>query len=150
DTIYPSWQPAVTVDQTTGVVALAWYDRRDAMDGTSYRLYYAQSSDGGATFSKQIAVADQFSTPMISCGGTGDGIQLVAANGSAQPFWTDTRNGTNQIFGASVDEAAVPRDTRLFAATSNYAAGPGPNQLAAKDFNGDGKPDILVGNLSNS
>src|SRR5260370_18951309 len=77
DTFYietDAWQPALAVDQTTGAVTVAWYDRRvDTASNKLYETYYTQSMDGGVTFlPTQAAIADTPSHPSIICFRTGD------------------------------------------------------------------------------
>ena len=56
--------PTVAVDGR-GVVGVAWYDRRaDPSDGC-YRLFFAFSSDGGATVSPEAAVDDTETCPLL-------------------------------------------------------------------------------------
>jgi hypothetical protein len=44
--------PRIAVDQTSGKVAVSWYDcRADTVNNRKTQLYAAVSSDGGATFS---------------------------------------------------------------------------------------------------
>jgi hypothetical protein len=37
-----AWEPAIGVDQSTGVVTLSWYDRRDDVNNKLYRVYYTE------------------------------------------------------------------------------------------------------------
>jgi hypothetical protein len=98
-----SWEPAVDVDQTNGMINVAWYDRRDDSSNKLYRVYYSQSSDGGATFlPQQIAVSTAQSDPTLDCNGTGDYMMIDAIAAAAHPVWSDTRNGINQIFTATI------------------------------------------------
>lgn len=56
--------PTVAVDGN-GTVGVAWYDRRaDPADGC-YRLFFASSSDGGATFSPEAAVDETPTCPLL-------------------------------------------------------------------------------------
>jgi len=56
--------PTVAVDGR-GTVGVAWYDRRaDPSDGC-YRLFFASSSDGGATFSPEAPVDDTETCPLL-------------------------------------------------------------------------------------
>src|SRR2546427_3947182 len=145
------WQPALSVDQTTGAVTVSWYDRRDDPNQKLYRVYYTQSTDGGQTFlSSQRAISSMQSDPTLDCGGTGDYMQMVATDGYAHPFWVDTRNGRNQIFTATLDEATIAQaqmpPARFIGPEKKYAAGPTPTALATGDFNGDGTPAAPAGN----
>ncbi|TME13729.1 MAG: hypothetical protein E6I70_15830, partial [Chloroflexi bacterium] len=146
-----AWQPAVSVDQSNGALTIAWYDRRDDSGNKLYRPYYTQSTDGGATFlTRQVPVSTSSSDPTLNCNGTGDYMQMTSVDGVAHPFWSDTRNGVNQIFTAAVDEATLAQTLvappSLFASPINTAADPTPYLLAVGDFNNDGIPDVAVGN----
>jgi hypothetical protein len=46
--------PGVAVDQTSGKVAVSWYDCRDDPGNVKTRFYMAVSSDGGQTFSSNV------------------------------------------------------------------------------------------------
>jgi hypothetical protein len=152
--INDGWQPALSVDQSNGAVTVAWYDRRDDPGNRFYRTYYTQSTDGGMTFLRaQVAVATSRSDPTLDCLGTGDYMQMASVDGVAHPFWSDTRNGRNQIFTASLDEAALAQTLSqpppLFGRPLSASDVPySPDALALGDFNGDGKADLAVTNGS--
>lgn len=102
---HDAWEPAVAVDQSSGLVTLAWYDRRDDAGNKLYRVYYTQSADGGQTFlPNQVGLTTAASDPTLDCNATGDYMGLAASDGVAHPVWSDTRNGINQIFAATVNE----------------------------------------------
>src|SRR5207248_8213632 len=155
DTTNPNdaWQPALSVDQTNGAVTITWYDRRDDPNNRFYQTYYTQSTDGGTTFLRsQAAVATSPSDPTLDCLGTGDYMQMTSLDGVAHPFWSDTRNGRNQIFSGSVVEATLAQTHSqpppLFANSAQLSDGYPPDDLTAGDFNGDGKTDLAVLNAN--
>jgi len=105
-----AWEPALSVDDAYGTVVLSWYDRRDDLGNKFYRIYYTQSTDGGATFlPSQTAVSSAQADPTTNCTATGFSASIVASHGIAHPFWTDSRSGTNEIFTARVSELAILR-----------------------------------------
>jgi hypothetical protein len=130
------WQPAVAVNND-GVVAVTWYDTRDATGGKQYHQYFAASLDGGETFLPTVRVSSDFSNPggpgnsqlspmvwihegqialsVISAasrwGSGGDYMGLAAdKDGVFHPFWADARSGTFQIYTASVQVDVPPKD----------------------------------------
>jgi hypothetical protein len=109
------WQPAIAVDQSTGKVSVAWYDRRDDPNNLLYRVYYSQSVAGGGDFASatQIPVSTIQSDPTRDCNGTGDYLSITAVDGVAIPVWADTRTGTSpegapKIWAAQVTESVYP------------------------------------------
>lgn len=127
-----SWQPALAVDQNTGLITAAWYDRRDDAGNTLYRPYYTQSTDGGLTWlASQAPVATTQSDPRIDCNGTGDYMEMTAVDGVARPVWVDTRNGSTQLFTAAIAEALAGPTTRL----TTFALG-NDHSVAAKASDG--------------
>jgi hypothetical protein len=144
-----AWHPALAVDQTTGAVTLAWYDRRiDIGPNRLYQTYYTQSMDGGVTFlPTEALVADTPSDPSISCYGTGDYMSIASVNGIAHPVWVDTRNGYPQVFTAAVDEGRIAETLQppkaYLGAPVTYTVAAG-DQVAVGDFNQDGVPDLAI------
>ena len=81
-----AWEPALSVDDAYGTVVLSWYDRRDDSGNKFYRIYYTQSTDGGATFlPSQTAVSSAQADPTTNCTATGFSASIVASHGIAQP-----------------------------------------------------------------
>jgi hypothetical protein len=106
---HDAWQPAAAVDQTSGVVSIAWYDRRDDSNNHFYRVYYTQSSDGGSTFSPPMAVSTGSSDPLADPSGTGDYMGITAANGVSHPLWVESHmpagSALMQAWTAGVNES---------------------------------------------
>jgi streptogramin lyase len=107
-----AWQPAIAVDNQTGVVAISWYDRRLDQANQRYNLYYTQSSDGGQTFVPPIRVSNDDSDPSGKAG-TGDYGWITAASGWAHPVWVSRPEPDKdaQIFTAPINEALVTAKT---------------------------------------
>jgi hypothetical protein len=91
------FQPRVAVDQTTGNVAVAWYDtRNDHPNRVKTQVFVATSGDGGKTFSPGVPVSAG-SSDATDAGLNGDGkanqygdYQGLAFNGgSLYPAWSD-------------------------------------------------------------
>lgn len=116
--------PQVAVN-ASGVVAVAWMDRRDDPAGRCYAPYVAASADGGKTFSPAVRVASQLSCPDTARVGSfvagrwamgGDYFGLTAgADGRFHVVWPDARDGSFQIWTAPLTviargAGAAPRD----------------------------------------
>jgi hypothetical protein len=109
-----AWEPSVAVDQSNGNVVASWYDRIDDGSDHLYRAYFSESltdSNGRAQFTATLPVADAQSDPQVDCNGSGDYQQIVAANGTAHPVWTDTRSGLPAIFTSAIDETTASTST---------------------------------------
>ncbi len=114
-----AWQPAVAVEQSNGVVTVAWYDVRDDAGSKLYRVYYTESWDGGNTFfPQQIAASTTLADATANCLGTGDYMQVVAMDGVAHPVWSD---GTNAMT-AAVHEGHFGSCWTTVSASGNQAA----------------------------
>jgi len=89
-----SFQPDVAVG-ADGTVYAEWYGEQ--YSNGHYRLYGAESHDGGGTFDRQFAVSDNDSVPIYPTGGSagwwiGDYTHLLADAHGARPLWTDARS----------------------------------------------------------
>jgi hypothetical protein len=76
--------PWMTVDQTTGNIYVAFYDRRDSTD-FSTEVYLAKSNDGGETF-ENFKISEY---PFRSVSGIffGDYINIAASGGKIHAIW---------------------------------------------------------------
>src|SRR2546425_5957312 len=81
--------PWMTVSH--GLISIVFYDRRLDPRNTLIDVFYAESADGGVSFSPNLRVTDQPSDP-----GTlnfiGDYIGIASNATLAHPVWTDLRN----------------------------------------------------------
>ncbi len=85
-----------------GTLHMLWLDRRDDAGNLRYEPYYARSTDGGISFSKNAPVSHVPSNPNVGFQGTiiGDYVGLdVSADGSnVYTAWPDTRSGDQDIY----------------------------------------------------
>ncbi len=99
----------LAVDPATGDVNVAFYDTRNDTTGFRYGTdyYFAQSSDGGVTFSSPNTRVSTATSNEHDCNGlypctainygnqTGDYAGLASIGGVSHPIWTDSRS--NQV-----------------------------------------------------
>jgi len=110
--------PWMTVSH--GLLSIIFYDRRLDPQNHLVDVFYAESADGGSSFSPNLRVTDVPFNPdaiIFSSGQSFIGDYIgIAANGTlAHPIWTDNRNvsptnpGSQQIFteGRRVDRPPV-------------------------------------------
>ncbi len=118
--------PKISLDQTTGNIAVTWYDARnddgqggpgdtDGIPNTDAQVWGAFSTDGGQTFTKNIQISAGTSNSHDAMNGTdyGDYSGLSFYGGIAHPAWSDNSNSTgNNPDGAlhqlDIYTAAVP------------------------------------------
>lgn len=88
------WMPSLVMD-SQGVLHAAWMDGRTG----AWNVYYANSTDGGLTWTANVRVTTA-ETP-LSFSRPGDYLALAAdANGTAYVAWTDGRTGSLNIYFA--------------------------------------------------
>jgi len=100
------WMPALAVGPD-GTVHVTWIDYREDPQGQFARIYYAYSKDGGRTWSKNVPVSDVLfdgtgGYHQSGAGTIGDYMGLAVTPLAVHPFWADTRNGRNDVFGAII------------------------------------------------
>ena len=79
--------PSIAVDQTTGNVAVVWYDPRNDPGNTRVQLYAAVSDDGGANFAvNNVAVAAALS----KASGAEDHMRGTSTGGNSSRTLNDT------------------------------------------------------------
>ncbi len=102
------FHPWLDVDQN-GVITVIFYDRRNDTNNLLMDVYITQSFDGGETWTPNRRVTSVSSDPSASKSGLiGEYIGLDTWN--AKPFmvWTDTREGTQDVyFGMDTTEVSV-------------------------------------------
>jgi hypothetical protein len=99
--------PAIALDQTSGAVAVTWYDARndlgqggagdtDGVPNTDVQIWATSSTDGGATFSPNFRVSAGTSnaTDAESSFDFGDYTHAAFQSGLFYPAWSDNSNST--------------------------------------------------------
>jgi hypothetical protein len=112
--------PALTVN-AQGDVAVIWYDTRSDPNGKMLEVWGTVSTDGGQHFSGNFQVTNTSFDPNAGSfplppGDTnsgpnfylGDQIGLVSAGNTAYAVWTDTRNGSQDVFFSSFALTPAP------------------------------------------
>ena len=103
----------MSVDPVTGDVNLSFYDTRNDTTGSRYMtdIYFAQSTNGGASWSSPNTRVTTVSSNEHDCGGLfpcpginygnqqGDYEGLVSYGGVSYPIWTDSRRQLESIPG---------------------------------------------------
>jgi hypothetical protein len=80
---------------------VVWYDRRN--DDVDLDVYYARSTDGGATFEANLRVTEESFVPILpSEGGAaafiGDYNGIAASAAAVFPFYQDSRRGEQDVW----------------------------------------------------
>ncbi|HTR98624.1 MAG TPA: exo-alpha-sialidase [Bacteroidota bacterium] len=107
ETLREHFFPWMTVDPSTGVVYVVFYDRRETA-GDATDVYVARSTDGGATFTDARVSASSF-IPDASVF-FGDYTGIAARGGSVYPVWMRMDAGSLSVWTAPYTEppAVVP------------------------------------------
>ncbi|MCK5075152.1 MAG: T9SS type A sorting domain-containing protein [Calditrichia bacterium] len=100
--------PAITVDDITGAINVAFYDSRNDENNQLVDTYLAQSFDGGETFiNTKITTAP--SNPEVGFDNRGekffgDYLAVVSHNNVVFSAYTDSREGNQEVFVAKFDK----------------------------------------------
>jgi hypothetical protein len=94
--------PSIAVD-ASGNVYVAWHDSRNGNDD----IYFAKSTDGGASFGTNLRVDDSLS------GDQNDPSIAVDASGNVYVAWRDSRNGDFDIYFAKSTDGGASFGTNL-------------------------------------
>jgi hypothetical protein len=89
--------PKMALDQTTGFIAVSWYDCRNSPGNNTAEVWAAVSIDGGVSFLPNVKVSAGVSngtaTP-VSNFNFGDYSGLAFERGAFYPCWADNSNST--------------------------------------------------------
>ncbi len=101
------FMPKISLDQTTGNIAVVWYDSRadlgtggpgdtDGIPNDDAQFWGAFSTDGGLSFTPNIQISVGTSNSHVSGNGIdyGDYTGLSFFDGVAHPAWSDNSNST--------------------------------------------------------
>lgn len=91
--------PWISVNNSSGEIAVTWHDRRDDPSNVNYRAYGASSTNGGASYPLNVRLSTAASNPFNDgFGGSfmGDYSGNAWAGNTLFVSYTDTRTGTAQ------------------------------------------------------
>jgi hypothetical protein len=114
-----------------GRIDAIWLDTRNAANNTDSQLFYSYSLDGGNTWSLNVAISNSFN-PYLGYPNQdklGDYITIVSDNAGANVAYAATFNGEEDIYYVRIGRN-------------------GWNLITTADFNGNGKPDYALYNVS--
>ncbi|MHB8585313.1 MAG: sialidase family protein [Thermoplasmatota archaeon] len=118
------FDPAIAVSPS-GIVDVAWYDRRDDPQNALLNVYATSSLDFGKTWSPNLRVTEVSSDPNKSHhqGGftfIGDYMDIDSSDRAAHPVWVDTRYGKADVFTAAI----LRTPSAHWSATGKHLAAP--------------------------
>jgi hypothetical protein len=106
-TINSQYDPAIALDQTTGDVAVSWYDTRsdlgaggagdtNGIPNDDFQIWATDSTDGGTTFAQNFRVSAGTSnaTDANTFFDVGDYTHAAFVRGTFWPVWSDNSNST--------------------------------------------------------
>jgi hypothetical protein len=91
--------PRIAIDQTSGNIAVSFYDCRNSPGNNTTELWATISSDGGATFLPNVKVSAGVSSALVTAIANtsfdyGDYCGLCFHGGTFYPVWADNSNST--------------------------------------------------------
>ena len=145
DTDHFQFFPELTVDPN-GTLHAMWGDLRDDPDEVSYHIYYANSEDGGDTWSVNSRVTDFPSNPNRAFPGgrfIGDYFAIAATDEDVYMVWADSRLGE---FGPANQKIGFARQ-RLMPSPSIFISppsGPAGQDIIIQGFNFQAHRDVFI------
>jgi hypothetical protein len=138
--------PAISLDQTTGNVAVTWHDARNDAGNNNSEFWGAVSDTGGVSFSSNFKISAGVSNDDVAASGVdyGDYHSNTFHAGRLYPIWADNSNST----GDNPAGANSTFDMYTARVTVTPVAGGGLPPPA--DFDGDGDTDLSVFRRSNA
>jgi FG-GAP-like repeat len=115
-----------------GRIDAVWLDTRNAPNNTNSQLFYSWSTDGGVTWSANVAVSNSFN-PFLGYPNQnkiGDYITIVSDATGGNVAYAATFNGEQDIYFVRVAPTPTPA--------------PATARASVADFNGDGHPDEVL------
>ena len=98
--------PAISISPT-GVITVVWYDTRQDAANQQLAVWGTVSTDGGQHFSANFPISNTTFAGNADFS-IGSQVGVVATGSTAYAVWTDTRNGTQQIFSGSYSLSTLP------------------------------------------
>src|SRR5207249_562892 len=89
--------PRIALDQTSGNIAVSWYDSRNSPGNNTAEFWATVSTDGGLTFAPNVKVSGGISDADVNATGGfdfGDYTALAFNAGVFYPCWADNSNNT--------------------------------------------------------
>lgn len=96
--------PWMTVDSTTGIVYVVFYDRRNTI-GSETEVFLARSDDGGETF-RNFKISESSFIPSSSVF-FGDYTGIAAYKGKIRPIWMRMDKASSTTYNLSVHTAII-------------------------------------------
>lgn len=97
--------PKIALDQTSGYIAVSWYDCRNSPGNNTAEVWATISSDGGQTFLPNVKVSAGMSSGIVAAVGSfnfGDYTGLAFHGGTFYPCWADNSNSTGDNPGGTL------------------------------------------------
>jgi hypothetical protein len=91
--------PRIAIDQTSGNIAVSFYDCRNSPGNNTTELWATVSTDGGGTFLPNVKVSSGVSSALVTAIASttfdyGDYSGLAFHGGTFYPCWADNSNST--------------------------------------------------------
>ncbi len=97
--------PKIALDQTTGFIAVSYYDCRNSPGNNTAEVWASVSVDGGQSFLPNVKVSAGMSSAIVAAAGSfnfGDYTGLAFHGGAFYPCWADNSNSTGNNPGGTL------------------------------------------------
>src|SRR5204863_2195356 len=115
-----------------GRIDSVWLDSRNAVNNTDSQLFYSYSTDGGVTWSANVAVSPAFNPflgyPMQNK--IGDYMTIVSDNTGGDVIYPATFNNEEDVYYVRVAPSGQPTPTATVTSTPTATIPPSPTATA--------------------